>query len=1268
VTELRDSHRFQIRRRIGEGGMGVVYEAHDRQRETLVALKVLRHLEGGALYRFKREFRSLSTIAHPNLVSLYELFSEEELWFFSMELVAGADFYEHVRSVSRRRHVLETAEDRGSDETPTIPAEEATLPERPIGVLDVTKLRPALAQLATGLVALHDSGRLHRDLKPSNVMVTAEGRIVILDFGLVAHLGADEQFESTLQHVVGTAGYMSPEQATGGSIGPASDWYAFGTMLYEVLTGRRPFVGRPMDVLERKRAKDAPTAGDREGVPEDLARLADRLLSREPEARPSGREVLQALGVLPAVQSIRRRIPLVARDKPLAVLRDNLAAVRAGRPAAVFVAGGSGLGKTALIDAFLAELRQLEDAFILRGSCYEREAVRFEAFDDLIDDLSHVLRSLVIADVDAILPRHAASLARLFPVLEQVDSIERAVVVERSSGQKTPGAELFEVQRRAFSALRELLRSLSRRLPVILVIDDLQWGDAESAPIFQEIAGGPDAPPILLIVAFRTEDERTSRLVAMLREAVGRGSLARIDLSPLSFSEAKGLARVLLEGNVDEAVDRERLAANIAKESGGSPYFIVELAEHVDERADLSTSATLREGEGDAFGRGLRTADLSLEEILASRIDLLPEEAKRLLEVVAAAGHPLPESILIRAAGLVPPRSAEGAIPPARLRLSLGILRSENFIRTRRVEGREDQVATYHERIRRVVARGLDAHAIAAIHGAIATGLELGGDPDPELLAHHLLRSREVERARGFALLAARSARGKLSLDRAADLYEIAAARPPSSAEELPASLQLEAVEALIDAGRGEKAADLLLALEKRAGGRLEKSGLLRQAAEQLLRTGRVDRGVDVLERALALQGLSLARSSANKVTRLARARAEVAWRGLRGLRHASRTPTPEETERVDLLWSVATGLGMVDVIAALDFQSRHLSAALDAGEPARIVRALAMEACYSAARGSPNDPRTAALIERAERLAQGTGDPRSAATVLMARGAAALLGGSFAEGERASREAERLFTEHGVRAQWEIATAGIFRLLSLAMMGRIRDLVGHVRDHVPSAARREDRYALANARSGLGNLAWLAGDDPDGAVAALDETVPHLPRSGFTMPHAYELIARTNATLYRGFGGGALALIEDRRPRYARSLVMRVQFLRIELSFARARAAIAAGRRDVALEEAARLDREPVPYARALARLVRALSEHEKNREAAHRALGRAAKSLAEADLGLLAAIAQRRQGRISRSEELAAKAEKWIRGQGVVDVERFAGVFAPSCSSARR
>src|ERR1700722_796589 len=193
-ADWEGTDRYRVVRRIGEGAMGVVYEAFDRERGQTLALKTLPRFDAAALYRFKQEFRTVADVHHVNLVRLHELVATESgLVFFAMELVRGVDFLTYLRGgvVSRKP---------------------STDPSTSGPPADIQRLRPVMRQLAEAVQAVHAAGKLHRDIKPSNVLVTADGRVVLLDFGVATELAHDKRSLEDAG-MVGTVSYMAPEQA-----------------------------------------------------------------------------------------------------------------------------------------------------------------------------------------------------------------------------------------------------------------------------------------------------------------------------------------------------------------------------------------------------------------------------------------------------------------------------------------------------------------------------------------------------------------------------------------------------------------------------------------------------------------------------------------------------------------------------------------------------------------------------------------------------------------------------------------------------------------------------------------------------------------------------------------------------------------------------------------------------------------------------------------------------------------------------------------------
>jgi serine/threonine protein kinase/tetratricopeptide (TPR) repeat protein len=855
--------RFRVLDKLGEGGMGDVYDVFDQQRGMRVALKHLRRVDGMGLYRFKREFRSLSNLSHPNIIALYELISEGDEWFFTMELVEGVDFLTYVRGgrslhgeggeTSTRTGLRDVAtqvevphpgrrtgvaisfgEQTGSSTGPILAlsshvSEGPALPSPPryrqvLGeILDVGRLRSALGQLARALDTLHAADMIHRDLKPSNVRITPEGRVVLMDFGVVAEIQQPTSLERR-GATIGTPAFMAPEQvSSSGQPSAAVDWYAFGVLLYLALTERLPFEGAVLQVLETKRTHEPlqPSLFT-DGIPADLERLCMALLARDPARRPTGAEVMERLGAgdarkLPGFTEPTLDLsgrPFVGRAGELATLRQIFTEVSEQGARCVLVEGPSGMGKSSLIDRFLRELRTGPGAgpgfgasgvgagfqlharsspderppgnrpIVLFSRCHERETVPYKAFDGVVDALVGILIDRSEEQRATILPADLQLIERMFPVLRRLSS---------SDGGRAGEINLrpLEQRGRAFDALRALLAALAREQPLVIHIEDLQWADVDSLELLLSLLAPPEPAGLLVLATLRSDVLRQEtgdqRVLVRLGQLTDRPVCRRIRLQPLSETEQRELVdRVLRQRKLPGELERQ-----LWREASGTPMLVVELARILEEEPEEPLSAD----------------SLRLEDILWRRVARLPEPVRALMQAVAVAGAPMPLRVLGQAADLSG-MDAERAI---------ALLRIGQLVHTFQ-SGLEPWIGAYHARVSEAVATHVPAAAARVLHRRLAVALEAWGQAAPALVARHWQAANEHERAAGCFIEAGRHAANKLAFDRAASFYRQALALLPENPPgRRLASLRCQAWLGLADDMRIVDRTDEALAVLERA-------------------------------------------------------------------------------------------------------------------------------------------------------------------------------------------------------------------------------------------------------------------------------------------------------------------------------------------------------------------------------------------------------------------------------------------------------------------
>jgi serine/threonine protein kinase len=1259
MHEFAGTERFTIIRRIGAGGMGIVYEAYDKERDVRVALKTLPRADAGGLYRFKKEFRTLADVVHPNLVALHQLISVGEQWFFTMEFVDGCDFLEFVRpqatasteskkgptsSLSESQgetveHLPPDVEKRGTDprlRNPTF-----------LGPEQHDRLREALRQLADGLCALHEAGKLHRDIKPPNVLVTPKGRVVILDFGLVAELEEKPLHHGTEQLIAGTVSYMSPEQAAGSALTEASDWYCVGSMLYEVLTGQPPFVGERQQVLKDKFTAEPPSPSDLVGgIPPDLDTLCKDLLRMKPADRPTGAEVLRRLGGMQARQPVASRprssqtAIFVGRQRHLAALEDALRTLKQRRPVVVHVHGRSGAGKSFLVQHYLEGVLDKDDAVVLTGRCFEQESVPYKALDSLIDSLTRYLKRLPKSDAAVVMPRDVLALARLFPVLKRVEAVAGAP----AHGSLIPDQQ--ELRRRAFGALRELLARMGDRLPLILTIDDLQWGDVDSAALLTDLLQPPDPPLLMLLCSYRSEYTHSSACLRVLTQAHAADTTLdcrQLEVAALEPAEARGLALELLGPDKAGAGSQAEM---LARESAGSPYFIHALVQHLHGGADLTDSTT-------------GTGQITLDEVLWQRVLKLPQDARRLLECVAVSGKPLQQTDAYKAAGLTADQLA-----------ALTLLRVNHLVRSTGTDA-HDEVETYHDRVRETVSAHLEEETAREHHRNLASVLEAAGHADPETLAVHYEGAREANKAGHFYALAATEAAEALAFERAAKLYRRSLELRPQEGS-AGRDLRRKLADALANAGRGAEAAREYQTAAEQAEGS-EALELLGRAGYQFCASGHIDEGRTALVTVLERLGLKLPPTRKRALLSLVWNRFKLWLRGLKFKERDAGHLPGEDLARIDTSWSAAVGLTMIDTIRGADFQTRNLLLALRAGEPYRLARSLAWEATHAAMNGERSKKRSARLLEAADALAGRIDNPHALGMATMGRGVAAYFHGAWKEARAVCDQAADIFRNRCTGVTWELDTASAFAFWSLWFQGELAELIRRFPILVKEAHERGDRLAEANYTTFGGPFVWLAADQPDGARQALAGVMGDWSKQEFHVQHFTTLTARAQIDLYRGDGAAAWKHMNEQWPGMAGSMLLHVECVRIFLVHLRARCALAAaaGAKDSApllrsaAKDARSLEKEKPPWSRSMPQLLRAaLAFQSGDKTKAANLLGAAAAAFDSADMKLFAATARRRQGQLLGGENgrtLRALADAFMTSQKIQNPERMTELFVP-------
>ncbi|HEY41443.1 MAG TPA: protein kinase [Dehalococcoidia bacterium] len=606
--------RYQVKRLLGEGGKKKVYLVHDNtlDRDVAFALIKTEKLDGEARARITREAQAMGRLGdHPNVMGIHDMGEEGGQPYIVIPLMPGGDVEGLIERAPEHRLPLEQA----------------------IGIAKA---------VCQGLEFAHTKGIIHRDLKPGNVWLSADGTAKIGDFGLAVAVDLSRLTQSGM--MVGTVSYMPPEQAMGGKVTPKADLYSLGAMLYEMVTGRPPFIGDDSVAIIGQHINTSVVSPTwhRADLPPGLEVLILQLLEKDPDKRPaSASDVLKALEsieqgkvtepvsqVTATPESPLYRRVFVGREPEQKQLQAAFDGAMSGQGALMMVVGEPGIGKTALCEQ-LSTYVTLRGGKMLVGHCYEEGSLSLPYLAFVEAMRSYVL-SRETRDLRKELGTGAADVARI------VSEVREKLKVE-----PRPPESPEEERYRLMQAVTSFLTNAAKVQPLLIVLEDLHDSDKGTLEMLTHVSRNLSGARLLLVGTYRdVEVDRTHPLSAALAELRRVATFNRVLLRGLNADEVRRMLESITRQDVPWG-----LAEAVHRQTEGNPLFVQEVVRYLVEEGLISREG----GQWKATTLEMSIPE-GLRDVVGKRLSGLSQECNRILSIASVIGREFRLAVLQKVA------------------------------------------------------------------------------------------------------------------------------------------------------------------------------------------------------------------------------------------------------------------------------------------------------------------------------------------------------------------------------------------------------------------------------------------------------------------------------------------------------------------------------------------------------------------------------------------------------------------------------------------